>query len=323
MRKNRHGHKIRNTLVTGFFVMILALMGTLPQAAQLMPEDTGADAAYAETTYTVFIYSGKEGYFGKPENTVKKITGLKYDEEVTVSLADLDLKVKDPNEYYVRGLKIAGHDNDELSAMKFQSYTFKIKEDTSFAVSYGMEGGMVKYTVNYHDKSGNALHESEEFYGMAGDKPVVAFRLIEGYLPDDYNLTKTLSKSEADNVFTFTYHRAEGVAGGESGEGEEGDNGGDGGNNGGNNGANANNGGNAAGNGTATANIGDNATPMANITDLDDNDTPTAPGPEKESGISGATLGLIGIIGAGILIALALLYFILRRRGDEEAEEEE
>ena len=320
MRKNMH--KIRNMIVTGFFVMILALMGTLPQAAQLMPG--GAGAAYAETTYTVFIYSGKEGYFGEPENTVKKITGLEYGEEVTVSLAGLDLKVKDPDEYYVRGLKIAGHDNDELSAMQFQSYTFNIKEDTSFSVSYGMAGGMVKYTVNYRDRSGNALHESEEFYGMAGDKPVVAFRLIEGYLPDDINLTKMLSSNEADNVFTFTYHKAEGVAGGAAEEGEEGEEGADNGDNGANGGNNANNGGNAAGAGNQTANIGDNATPMANITDLDDNDTPMAPGLEKESdGISGATMGLIGIVAAGIIIALALLYFILRKKGDEEEEEEE
>ena len=29
------------------------------------------------------------------------------------------------------------------------------------------------------------IKEPDEYYGMAGDKPVVACRLIEGYLPDD------------------------------------------------------------------------------------------------------------------------------------------
>ena len=320
--KKRTNNRIRNMLITGFFVMVLAVMGTIPQAAQLLP-GSGTDEAYAETTYTVFIYSGKEGYFGEPDTTMKKITGLKYGEQVTVSLSDLGLVVKDPDTYYVRGLKIAGHDNDELSSMQFQSYSFKIEEDTSFSVSYGMAGGMVKYTVNYRDRSGKSLHSSEEFYGMAGDKPVVAFKHIDGYLPDDYNLAKTLSSNEADNVFTFTYHKAEGVAGGEEGEegDEDTDNGGDNDNNGGNNGANAGNGGNAAGNGTATADIGNNATPLANITDLDDNDTPMASvDKDKDGGLSGAAMGLIGIVIAGILIALGLLYLILRRKGEEGEE---
>ncbi|MCI8930475.1 MAG: hypothetical protein HFI00_13665, partial [Lachnospiraceae bacterium] len=39
-------------------------------------------------------------------------------------------------------------------------------------------------------------------------KPVVAFLYVEGYVPQAYNLTKTLSKNEAENIFTFVYSPA-------------------------------------------------------------------------------------------------------------------
>ena len=287
-----------------------------------------ADQAYAandEYTYTVTVYSGKEGYFDGNQNKHSKTltkTAV-YDEEITVDVDELGLTVIEPNKYYPRGVKRAGHDNDEVSQMTIVSYTFNVTKDEAFTVAYGMKGGMVKYTVKYVDKNGKELLSSKDYYGMAGDKPVVSCKYIEGYMPDDQNLTKTLSGNESDNVFTFTYHKAEGVAAGEEGnEDNAGDNDNNGGNNGANGGANAGNGGNAAGNGPATANIGDNATPMANVTDLDDNDTPMAPGDEdKEDGISGALMGLIGIVIAGILIALGLLYLILRRRGEEEEQE--
>lgn len=314
MKKALKLFKVRDLLLTGLFVMILALMGVLPQPAQLLP-GAAEDAFAADddgTTYTVFIYSGKEGYFGEQGKTVKKITGNAYDDEVTIRLSDLDLKVKDPNQYYVRGLKVAGHDNDELSSVQFNSYTFNIKEDMSFSVAYGMAGGMVKYTVKYVDEDGKALHDSEEFYGMAGDKPVVAFRHVKGYLPDNYNLSKMLSENEADNVFTFTYHKVyENNSSEDEEEGEDTDNEG--------NNANARNNGNA-GAGAVAANNGN--APGTNITNLDDNETPLTDIDNQEtpkSGIfSGATAALIGIIIAGILIALGLLYLILRRRKEEE-----
>ena len=34
---------------------------------------------------------------------------------------------------------------------------------------------------------------------------MVAYHYIEGYQPQAYNLTKTLSANEAENVFTFVY----------------------------------------------------------------------------------------------------------------------
>lgn len=72
-------------------------------------------------------------------------------------------------------------------------------------VAYGIKGDMVAYTVNYEDEQGNKLAESQTFYGNVGDKPVVAYRYIENYVPQALALTKTLSDNEAENVFTFKY----------------------------------------------------------------------------------------------------------------------
>ena len=53
------------------------------------------------------------------------------------------------------------------------------------------------------------MAESQTFYGNVGDKPVVAYRYIENYVPQALALTKTLSKNAAENVFTFTYKPGE------------------------------------------------------------------------------------------------------------------
>ena len=63
----------------------------------------------------------------------------------------------------------------------------------------------VAYTVNYQDANGKTLADSQTFYGNAGDKPVVAYKYIENYIPQALALTKTLSDNESKNVFTFTY----------------------------------------------------------------------------------------------------------------------
>ena len=281
----------------------------------------GAAAVYADeeaTTYSVFIYSGKEGYFGEPEVTLKKITGLKYGQEVTVDLSEYDLVVKDPDQYYVRGLKIAGHDNDELSSMQFQSYSFDVEEDVAFSVSYGMTGGMVMYTVNYVDENDNEISESEEFYGMVGDMPVVSYKYIEGYVPQAgmRNLTRMLVDDEDKNVFTFRYTDAESGENGEGGETD--DDNGEGGNGG--NGGNGANGTGAPGTGIPGigANDGNDGYDDAdNITNLDDGAAPTTDG--SGNGKDGETTDIddqasplsAGTVAGGIFIFLVLLILIL------------
>lgn len=279
-----------------------------------------ADKAYAANdgyTYTVTVYSGKEGYFDGDENKhSKKLTGeAKYGQPLTIEMDDLDLTIIDPDKYYPRGVKPAGHDNDEVSDMTYQSYTFTVTKDEAFAVAYGMKGGMVKYTVRYVDDSGNTLISAKEYYGMPGDKPVVSCKYVEGFIPNALNITKRLTADASQNVFTFTYSRNQGVLTDEGEVVDDGQNGANG------NAANANAAANAPGAYVAgnadNANDGNNR--PANLVDLDDNEPPLASvDKDKDGGISGATMGLIGIVIAGILIALGLLYLILRRRGEEE-----
>ena len=77
-------------------------------------------------------------------------------------------------------------------------------------VTYGTQvfadDDMVSFTVYYQDKDGKALNEAKIFYGKAGDKPSVYCDAIDGYEPVITVLTKTLTKNEKDNVFTFVYH---------------------------------------------------------------------------------------------------------------------
>lgn len=272
-----------------------------------------ADKAYADDegyTYTVTIYSGKEGYFdGNKSKHSTKLT-VSNGTPITIDMDKLDLTIIDPDKYYPRGLKRAGHDNDEA----YQSYTFKVTKDESFSVAYGMKGGMVKYTVRYVDNSGNTLISAKEYYGMPGDKPVVSCKYVDGYIPNALNITKRLTSEASKNVFTFTYSKNKGIVTEEDVviyNGQDGTNG---------NAAagNANAAANAPGAYVAgNANNGNNG--PANLVDLDDNEPPLASvDKDKDGGLSGATMGLIGIVVAGILIALGLLYLILRRRGDEE-----
>ena len=261
-----------------------------------------ADKAYADDegyTYTVTIYSGKEGYFdGNKSKHSTKLT-VSNETPITIGMDNLDLTIIDPEKYYPRGLKRAGHDNDEA----YQSYTFTVTKD---------EGGMVKYTVRYVDESGNTLISPREYYGMPGDKPVVSCKYVDGYIPNALNITKRLRADASQNVFTFTYSKNKGIVTEEDEfiyNGQDGANG---------NAANANAAANAPGAYVAgNANDGNNR--PANLVDLDDNEPPLASvDKDKDGGLSGATMGLIGIVVAGILIALGLLYLILRRRGEEE-----
>lgn len=292
---------------------VLGAVGAVPCAQ--------TDTAYAADddgyTYTITVYSGKEGYFDGDENKHTKtlIKSASYGSPCTIDMDELGLTVIDENKYYTRGVKRAGHDNDEVSHMTYRSYTFTVTKDESFTVAYGMKGGMVAYTVQYVDKSGNALLPAQTYYGMAGDKPVVSCKYVDGYIPDAINIGKTLVADKGQNVFTFTYSKNAGV--GTTYVIQENAN------------ANAGNGNAANGNaangnapGTYTAgnngqgpanfvNLDDNATPLANV---DNEDTPTSNG----GGISGFKMGIIGIVIAGILIALGLLYLILRRPNDEE-----
>ena len=309
-----------------------------------------SDMVYAdeETTYTVFLYSGKEGYFGDPDTTMLKFDNIKFGSEFTIDQKNgrvyingekekAKLVVRDEDQYYARGYKDAGHDNDEI----YSSYTFTVKEDMSFAVAYGMKGGMVEYTVNYEAEDGTVLHDPETFWGMPGDRPVVSYKRVEGYLPNQYNETRTLTDNPAVNIFTFTYREltSEEAANEDEGTDNAVDDGGNAGGNAAGNAGGANAGTTPAGttpDGTAPAdnqgqtgddqgeNIDNPDTPQAqpgDIENLDDPDTPEAEpipddgGPESAPGSS----ILYYILGGAIAVAIiAILALLLARKKKEE-----
>ncbi len=147
-------------------------------------------------TYKVTLSAGNKGTING-ENKIEQ-TGIASGSTVTFNLDDIQVT---DDKYYVKGIRLSGRDNDE--ALSAPSFT--IDGDADYVVAYGIKGDMVSYTVNYQDASGNALTESKTYYGNVGDKPVVAYRYIDNYIPDALALTKTLSDNESENVFTFTY----------------------------------------------------------------------------------------------------------------------
>jgi len=219
----------------------------------LVMAQTGLCTAFAEKggnekeyTYTVTLYAGKEGTFADGSSEVK-ITGLKTGDVVSFAGQIGGVQLKDSGKYYVKGVRESGKDNNTVSAP-----AFTVDSDREYVVAYGIKGDMVSYTVNYQDESGNALRQSEKFYGVVGDKPVVAFQYIDGYQPQAYNLTKTLNSNEADNVFTFTYKKI--ASGSDTNNGSNGSNFGNG------TGTNTDN----SGTGTNIGNTGNNGTGAAN-----------------------------------------------------------
>lgn len=185
------------------FSMIISLM---------LPSVVFAQEAY---TYTVTLYAGNQGALTgagieivttgddvKVEQSADKIviSGLQYKDDINF-VAQYAANVTN-EKYYVSGIRKSGRDNSELELSSYE-----VTGDKDYVVAYAIRGNVVTYTVNYQDESGKALLESESFYGNIGERPVIAYRYIDGYTPQAYNLTKTLSADESENVFTFVYRK--------------------------------------------------------------------------------------------------------------------
>lgn len=233
--------------------------------------------------------------------------------QVDLSAYSTGLAVVLPDaKYYVKGLRLAGHDHGEDP---LANPVFVPEGDAQYVVAYGIAKDQVPYTVNYVDAAGNQIAESQTFYGNPGDKPVVAFRYIDGYLPTAYNLTGTLQKG-VNNEFTFTYNAAPGVVYGEVTTVE---------------GAPAAVGGAGAAAGAVPAGaadvaaaaaageiIGDDGTPLAapeELEDIDDEETPLAASPDGFAEHSSFDLTPV-LIGAGVVVLLGfvLAVVIVRRK---------
>ncbi|MBS5501632.1 MAG: hypothetical protein KHX01_01540 [Eggerthella sp.] len=165
-------------------------------------------------SYTVTLYAGN-GTIIEPDGQTKtseSYGSYGYGEYCTIPWQTLNIQ-PDDDKYYVKGIRLAGH--DELA----ESGNIEVTQDLQYVVAYGMKKDQVAYTINYVDANGAQIADSETFYGNIGDKPVIAYRYIEGYQPTNaYNLTGRL-KGNADNVFTFKYQAVQGSSAGTTNDG--------------------------------------------------------------------------------------------------------
>lgn len=146
-------------------------------------------------TYRVTISGGNQG---EGSETVQ----VKYGDTITIDPGIIKIK---NDKYYLKGFHVAGQESPVVQAGDIPA----IHEDLDLVATYGIRQSMVKYTVRYVDQNEQELINAKTFYGNVGDKPVLAFTMIEGYKPDAYALTKTLSENEAENQFVFSYSKTQ------------------------------------------------------------------------------------------------------------------
>lgn len=261
-----------------------------------------AQEAHADNyQYTITLYAGNGQIDGK-DSVVVGTYG--YGQKATVDWTKYDITLPD-DRYYVKGVRLAGHDDSSVSAPSFE-----VTENAQYVIAYGLKKDQTSYTVNYVDVDGNQLMESQTFKGNVGDKPVVAYQYIEGYQPQNaFNITGTLSANNAANEFTFVYENAvssEGAVAAVEGGGEEG----------------------TAGEGTEDeavegeeAEEGTEAGP-AELIDIDDEDNPLANiGAENERGFGIADVlpWVLGALVAAALIAFIVLLVARKRHASDNA----
>lgn len=150
--------------------------------------------------YKVTLYTGNQGTINSQnEMSINVSKG----QMVSLDLSQIELP--QDSKYYVKGIRLSGHD----SVDNLDPATFVVNGDLDYVVVYGVKGNQVAYTIRYVDENGKQLSEDIVLYGNVGDKPVVAYKYIDSYIPQAYALTKTLVENEKENVFTFTYKPGE------------------------------------------------------------------------------------------------------------------
>lgn len=285
-----------------------------------------ADAAQAPKgySYQVTLHAGNQGTIGGQDSVT--ISDLQYGAQVSFDLSTIQVT---DDRYYVKGVRLSGRDNNTVNAT-----AFRVEGDADYVVAYGIKGNLVAYTVKYQDASGRQLAADSTFYGNVGDKPIVAYKYIENYVPQALALTKTLSANEAENVFTFVYKRGEAgtitipgsdttnvvtvvVPGVTTVNGGGANAGGNGAGGGAAAGADANGG--AAGEGDNGDN-GDNVevTTPDNLVDLDENQAPAANIDLDGNGAKAFPFAAAVVIGVGALAALLVLAVWIRKRMKSE-----
>lgn len=308
-------------------LLLAAAVSALLCAGMLLVPAAGGAKAFAdenagEYTYTITVYAGEGTINGGSEIIVDGIlygkgatlviNNDRADGSATLTAGGETYEVKPADDrYFVKGLRKAGANETDLARP-----ADTVTQNEQYVVAYGLMQDRVGYRAEYLDETGKPLAESQAFYGNVGDKPVVAFKYIEGYVPNAYNITGTLSANEADNVFQFIYRPVEpgetvvryvnrgtvlnvgpeaameGIAEGQAADGD-------------------------------AAAAGEGGEP-AEIIDLDDDETPLAsgalegspvPGSEKGAGIVSPAL-VAALFGVGAL--LVILAVLLRKFSRKE-----
>lgn len=190
-------------------VMVFTLLSTGAFAAE-----TNSSLKKQSYTYTVTFYAGNHGTFGDnavPTVETKGVAKIvKSSDKIVVSgLLEGDkvgmnsqsaVTLAADSKYYPKGIRLSGRDNDTVAES-----VFEVTGDADYVAAYGIKGQQVKYTVKYVHENGKKLAEDEVFYGNIGDKPIVAYKYIQGYNPKVYAFTKTLDEDESKNIFEFVY----------------------------------------------------------------------------------------------------------------------
>lgn len=285
-----------------------AFVGALVLAATLSVVATSvvADKAYAdEYEYTVTLYAGNGQINGK-DSVVVGTYG--YGKQATIDWTKYDITLPD-DRYYVKGVRLAGHDDSSVAAP-----SFVVKENTQYVIAYGLKKDQTNYTVKYVDANGVELAEPQTFAGNVGDKPVVAHRYIDGYEPQNaLNITGTLDKNEAANVFTFVYAPAAATEAGEAGSSADNATAGE----------SADENGDAEGDATVEddGQQGDAAGPVE-LADIDDEENPLAGmSREDQNGLSVANVlpWVFGVLVVAALIAVIALVVARNRAAKHDA----
>lgn len=172
---------------------ITVLLSSLMVFTLLSGSVCAAEKITLPYTYNVRFFSGNQG-------NIKggSVLNVEVSNGDTIFFDLNDVTMEKDSKYYVKGIRRSGRD-------ELVSPSIKVTEDTDYVVAYGIKGEQVAYRVNYVHENGTQLAEQDVFYGNVGDKPVVAYKYIEGYTPKVAAFTKTLSANEAENVFTFIY----------------------------------------------------------------------------------------------------------------------
>ena len=286
---------------------ILILLLSVICVLLVVPLNTLTDDNSDTYEYTIRVFAGDKGAFS--DGSAVKTIHARYGEEV--NLSDY-LVVPTENRYLFNGYRTSGRDNRwaELPA-------FTAEKDVDYVAAYVIKGNVVHYTLRFVEYgTGRQLLADMVLEGNAGDKPIEAFRYVEGYRPLYRNITKTLSDNEAENVFVFEYVEIPAQEGGEAGGAGAGGAGAEAG------GAGAGGAGTEGAGGAGTGGAGGNpeAPETQEILDIDTpQGTPGADVPEsKPENVeppkgNGAKIGWI-IGGVALAVVAAALIVILTRK---------